>query len=544
LGVHGPGSDIDTLCVAPRHIDRSDFFKDLFDVLLQNPEVTELTPVPDAYVPLMTFCFCGILIDLLFARLSLSMIPENLDLLDESNLKNLDEKSVLSLNGCRVTDQILKLVPNILNFRTALRCTKQWAARRGVYGNVLGYLGGVSWAILVARICQLYPHASPSTLISRFFLVYEKWQWPLPIMLNNITEGELGLGFKVWNPKVYHKDRTHLMPIITPAYPAINSTYNVSESTLKLIKDEFSRGLDMCLKIEKEEDTWNKLFEKSDFFVYRYKVYVQVDILAATEEQHRKWEGWVNSKLRLLLLKLEQTINVKSAQPFPKCFSTSNTISEFPFSSCYFLGLVFKDIPKGANRSVDLTPAVSDFTCTVKDWPNRSPEMDVRVHYIQIPRDELPPFVYEGGAPPPIPRKKRKQGEPLPTPQPSPPSPTGAISSSSPFDASAALSSPIPSPLPGLVTAPLDPTSILDIHKKRRVSPERSVPPVLVSVVETPSVTPVTPDLNNIPSPPTILFPRVTIPVPIIDDELSEMEQNNCPTMPLKKPRINLIRKG
>lgn len=80
--------------------------------------------------------------DLLFARLALSMIPEDLDLLDITHLKNLDEKSVLSLNGkntlrlvcevdsnsgCRVTDQILKLVPNIPNFRMTLRCIKLWA---------------------------------------------------------------------------------------------------------------------------------------------------------------------------------------------------------------------------------------------------------------------------------------------------------------------------------------------------------------------------------------------------------------------------------
>jgi len=78
-------------------------------------------------------------------------------------------KSILSLNGCRVTDQILQLVPNIQNFRTALRCIKLWANRRGIYSNVVGFLGGVSWALLVARICQLYPNALPSTLVSRFF---------------------------------------------------------------------------------------------------------------------------------------------------------------------------------------------------------------------------------------------------------------------------------------------------------------------------------------------------------------------------------------
>ena len=37
--------------------------------------------------------------DLLFARLALAQVPDNLDLLDEGLLKNLDQKCVKSLNG-------------------------------------------------------------------------------------------------------------------------------------------------------------------------------------------------------------------------------------------------------------------------------------------------------------------------------------------------------------------------------------------------------------------------------------------------------------
>ena len=49
------------------------------------------------------------------------------DLKDDMLLKNLDPKCVRSLNGCRVTDEILRLVPNIDNFRLALRAIKLWA---------------------------------------------------------------------------------------------------------------------------------------------------------------------------------------------------------------------------------------------------------------------------------------------------------------------------------------------------------------------------------------------------------------------------------
>ena len=42
LGVNNKGADIDALCVAPRHVDRSDYFASFVDILKQRPEVTEL----------------------------------------------------------------------------------------------------------------------------------------------------------------------------------------------------------------------------------------------------------------------------------------------------------------------------------------------------------------------------------------------------------------------------------------------------------------------------------------------------------------------
>ena len=45
-------------------------------MLSEMPEVTELHPVPDAHVPVMGFKLNGVSIDLLYARLSLWVIPE------------------------------------------------------------------------------------------------------------------------------------------------------------------------------------------------------------------------------------------------------------------------------------------------------------------------------------------------------------------------------------------------------------------------------------------------------------------------------------
>lgn len=53
---------------------------------------------------------------------------------------------------------------------------------RGVYSNALGYLGGVSWAMLVARTCQLYPNAAASTIVLKFFFVFQRW-YGIPLSL-------------------------------------------------------------------------------------------------------------------------------------------------------------------------------------------------------------------------------------------------------------------------------------------------------------------------------------------------------------------------
>uniref|UniRef100_A0A1D1Z565 polynucleotide adenylyltransferase n=2 Tax=Anthurium amnicola TaxID=1678845 RepID=A0A1D1Z565_9ARAE len=400
LGVHGPGADIDTLCVGPRHATREeDFFTELFKMLAEMPEVTELQPVPDAHVPVMRFRFSGVSIDLLYAKLSLWVIPEDLDISQDSILQNADEQTVRSLNGCRVTDQILRLVPNIQNFRTTLRCMRFWAKCRGVYSNVSGFLGGINWALLVARICQLYPNALPSMLVSRFFRVYTQWRWPNPVMLCDIEEGALGL--PVWDPRKNYRDRLHQMPIITPAYPCMNSSYNVSTSTLRVMTEEFERGNEICESIEANKADWDILFEPYPFFD-AYKNYLEINISARNEDDLRWWKGWVESRLRILTLKVEKsTFGMLQCHPHPGIFSDNSR----PFHCCSFMGLRRKQgAPVHEGEQFDIRKTVEDFKISVIQYASLwKPGMEIQVSHIK--RRNVPLFVFPGGLRPSRPQK-------------------------------------------------------------------------------------------------------------------------------------------
>jgi poly(A) polymerase len=77
-----------------------------------------------------------------------------------------------------------------------------------------------------------------------FFVVYAQWKWPQPVALTPIYIPPSDFELPVWGEfaefTVNSTGQTeltvsgHVMPIITPVFPAHNATANVSESTLKV----------------------------------------------------------------------------------------------------------------------------------------------------------------------------------------------------------------------------------------------------------------------------------------------------------------------
>ncbi|KAJ7584351.1 polymerase [Mycena floridula] len=440
LGVHGPGSDIDTLCVVPKHVSRNDFFETFEPMLRELEGATEVSGVPEAYVPVINAKISGILLDFTMARVALSSIPDDLTLQDNNLLRNIDERCIRSLNGSRVTDEILRLVPNVQVFRDSLRCIKLWAQRRAIYSNVNGFLGGVAWAMLVARICQLYPNAIAGAIVSRFFVIMYQWAWPQPVLLKQIEEGPLQI--KVWNPKLYPADRSHRMPIITPSYPSMCATHNVTASTQMIITEEFKRGSEIVDRVIVGTSSWSELFSKHDFF-HKYRYYLQVIASTGNADLQLKWAGTVESRMRQLVMKLEYVDSLILAHPFVKGFDQvcycisdeevrsvaqgeiSDAIAKRKkediegkdgagpvYSTTFYIGLSIEPKQPGAvgPRRLDISYPTTEFTKLVKMWETFD-EATMGIVVRHIKSSGLPDNVYDPGERQPKASQKRPKGK-------------------------------------------------------------------------------------------------------------------------------------
>ncbi|PHH73921.1 hypothetical protein CDD82_5194 [Ophiocordyceps australis] len=443
LGVFGPGSDIDTLIVAPKYVTRDDYFEHFPKMLVNmapKTAITNLTIVTEAFVPIIKFEFSGISIDLIFSRIIQKQLSPDLhDLKDSSLLRGLDEPELRSLNGTRVTDEILNLVPEPSTFKLALRAIKLWAQRRAVYANIMGFPGGVAWAMLVARVCQLYPKAATSVIVNKFFLVMAKWPWPHPVLLKPIENGPLPV--RVWNPKVYKGDSFHLMPVITPAYPSMCSTFNITRSSMTIITRELQRGLELTEAIMMGKRHWSDLFVKHTFFTADYRYYISVTTASKDKEAHKIWSGYVESKVRMLVQKLELHQSIKLAHPFNKgydrrhrCQSSDEvarvqegrldflvksenaetaeinegedqqgTSSIEVFTTTHYIGLQLEDKAK----ALDLSYQVDEFKSLCTQWKKYQDDLEplVSIGIQHVRNINLPDDVFDEGE-----KKPQKKG--------------------------------------------------------------------------------------------------------------------------------------
>lgn len=422
LRVHRPESDLDVLAMSPSRCCRGDFFTTLVQLLQRDVRINDVHAIPSAYTPVIKFQIHNIQVDMLFGRAAndtkllefqQQCFAKNMSHgigstnqtrleyhIDDSDLIGTDEAGVRSLNGARVTQLILETVePNSEAFRLTLCAVKEWAITNGIYSNILGFLGGINFAIMVACICKQHPDQEPGTLLRTFFRTFSKWKWPKAVSIGPVQKDPpegFPASMPVWDPQENPRDAKHLMPILTPAYPAMNSAYNVGVPQLRRIQEEMITAARI---LESGENSWRDLFADSDFF-NRHSNFVQVSISANNLNDFLPWHRFCESRLRLLISALETT--QISAWPFARFFKREftkfgkvrNQQNQLIDDSCkresfFFIALRFSP---GVHR-VDLRFHISDFLQKMNSWEERKEGMDLAICHVL--HQDLPAFVYE-----------------------------------------------------------------------------------------------------------------------------------------------------
>ena len=144
------------------------------------------------------------------------------------------------------------------------------------------------------------------------------------------------------------------MPIITPAYPSMCATHNITKSTKEIIQRELKRGGNITDQIMMGKAQWKDLFVKHTFFTEGYKYYLSVISASTTREAQNIWSGLVESKVRLLVVGLEGHESIALAHPFNKGFErihVCNTDDEIEKAKNGSLEFQVKDVPTEACAS-------------------------------------------------------------------------------------------------------------------------------------------------------------------------------------------------
>jgi len=175
------------------------------------------------------------------------------------------------------------------------------------------------------------------------------------------------------------------MPVITPAYPAMCATFNITKSALKIIKDELKRATEISNEIMVGKRSWSDLFTRHSFFTSDYKYYISTISSSTTKEAHKVWSGFIESKVRLLVQSLETHPSIALARPFNKGYDrvhrcrSEEEIRQVQDGNLSFLADNPKTLAQGEAQDDKMSSGVQELPLT---------EAYTTTHYIGIELSE------------------------------------------------------------------------------------------------------------------------------------------------------------
>jgi poly(A) polymerase len=308
LGVAGPGSDLDVVCLAPTGVARGAFFRALAERLAGR--AAWWRAIEDARVPVLKLRVDGVAVDVLTCHVRGREMPAA-----GQRRQVADDESWQAVLACREADLLRDLVARRVpqeSYRTLLRAVRAWARAREVHGGAWGYLGGFSWALLAAWAClhgDAPASADPVVLLARFFPTLARHAWGRPVALTPAARR-----YRPQRPR----DR---LPVVTLIEPVFNSARNTTRSTARLLRNEWRRAARVCERVLRGDAAWDELFAPVDLAEQSERFLVLTATGPPRDREHAA--GQMEGRMVGLVLDLERHCQAE-VRPWPGVRVTDN----------------------------------------------------------------------------------------------------------------------------------------------------------------------------------------------------------------------------
>lgn len=254
-------------------------------------------------------------------------------------------------------DSLKNFIRNYKDFQVLISFVKHWASINHIYGKAYGFMGGISYAIMIVYYLETFFQKFQHTLeldnsnkrfislITNFFEFYSTFKWH-----ENIVS-LVDLDFIHNETSVLFSEQRKRTPIsiLSTIYPYHNTTRNISENGKRIIISEFKRAVNSINKFKvkysvKDETIFESkeavyelcdtICEKPDISIYKHKItfkvyYSDTNALDYIKSKIKsKLQGLITS-LERQFIKNEQIRLISTLNPIDETSKKSELITEF-----------------------------------------------------------------------------------------------------------------------------------------------------------------------------------------------------------------------
>lgn len=336
LGILSNDIDLSLVCVKNDFLNPID---QLVEALRQDSYFNVVRPIKDALVPI---------IEIQINDPSLNGIDIQIFQVNEQNfpIKNLffdnyffmsgldlEYSKLFPYSGIFENDNLKKYVGLYKDFQVLLSFVKYWAKRRNIYGKAFGYLGGISWALMVVFFLkkkhELVWHELEldlgskrfENILKEFFVFFSDWNWSNPI---SVFDGDLA------NEFLEKYNQRSSINILQTVYPYHNTSKIVNNSRKKHLINEIKRANEI-LKDKKDYE----LVCIEQFDEPLRKICFKIEFNNLNDINHMF--TLVKAKILGLLTNLEKNTNRLEFKPLNKLIESKSFSSNFHYQRKFFI---------------------------------------------------------------------------------------------------------------------------------------------------------------------------------------------------------------